>query len=34
MYAWNSAYAQLKAEGVPVEFMIPREGLLGSTATC
>ena len=28
MYAWNSAYAQLKAEGVPVEFMIPREGLL------
>lgn len=28
MYAWNSAYAQLKAEGVPVEYMIPKEGLL------
>ena len=28
MYAWNSAYAQLKAEGVPVEYMVPKEGLL------
>ena len=28
MYAWNSAYATLKSEGVPVEYMVPREGLL------
>jgi len=28
MYAWNSAYASLKAEGVPVEYMVPKEGLL------
>jgi spermidine/putrescine transport system substrate-binding protein len=28
MYAWNSAYAALKKEGVPVEYMIPKEGLL------
>ncbi len=28
MYAWNSAYATLKSEGVPVEYMVPKEGLL------
>ncbi len=28
MYAWNSAYATLKAEGVEVEYMVPKEGLL------
>lgn len=28
MHAWNSSYAQLKAQGVPVEFMVPKEGLL------
>ena len=26
MYAWNHAYAQLKAEGVPVAYMKPMEG--------
>ena len=26
MYAWNDAYAQLKAEGVPVAYMQPKEG--------
>ena len=28
MYAWNSAYATLKAEGISVEYMVPKEGLL------
>ena len=26
MYAWNDAYAQLTAEGVPVAYMSPKEG--------
>lgn len=26
MYAWNDAYAQLRAEGVPVAYMQPKEG--------
>jgi len=26
MYAWNDAYTQLKAEGVPVAYMSPKEG--------
>ncbi len=28
-YAWSGSYATLKREGVPVEYMVPKEGLLG-----
>ncbi len=27
-YAWNSSYARLLKEGIPVEWMIPKEGIL------